>query len=105
MLVSAIMFGILNPYLGNLRLPVLFYMVIISIMSILAANTAAHAQFRGLALSCFIPGAALFVVSDSLLALNKFVFNIMWLNMAVMLTYGLAQYFLAKGFAKATVRF
>jgi uncharacterized membrane protein YhhN len=105
MLVSAIMFGVLNPYLGKLRLPVLCYMVIISIMSILAANTAGNERFRSLALGCFIPGAALFVVSDSLLALNKFVFNTMWLNMAVMLTYGLAQYFLAKGFAKAAVRF
>jgi len=45
-------------------------------------------------------GAILFVVSDSLLALNKFYVAINYAGIIVMLTYGLAQLFIVYGAAR-----
>ncbi|NCI46240.1 lysoplasmalogenase [Sediminibacterium soli] len=104
-LLCVTMFVVLNPYLGSLRLPILFYMTVISVMAILAANTAANPALRRIALCCFIPGAALFVVSDALLAYNKFVLHTGWMSIPVMLSYGFAQFFLVRGFGRAARRF
>ncbi len=100
-LLSAVVFAVLNPYLGSFRLPILVYMTIISIMAILAANTAANTGLREVALRFFIPGAALFVASDAILAMNKFLVHQPLLDIVVMATYGGAQYFLVKGFKNA----
>ena len=49
----------------------------------------------------FIPGAALFVISDALLALQVFMFNdIDLLGISVMLSYGYALSLFADGFSK-----
>ena len=101
-LLSIIIFSVLNPYLGSFRVPVLVYMLAISIMAILAANTAANPPLRSIALRCFIPGAALFVVSDTLLAMNKFIYHQQTISILVMLTYGIGQLLLVRGFAGTT---
>lgn len=97
-LLSVVVFVVLNPYLGIFRIPVLVYMLIISIMAILAANTAANGSVRRIAIRYFIPGAALFVISDAVLAINKFMAQQPMLNIIVMATYGGALYFMVKGF-------
>ncbi len=91
---------ILNPYLGQFQLPILVYMIIISSMAILATNTVNASLLKKIALQCFIPGAALFVFSDGILAMNKFLYHQPMLDIAVMLTYGAAQYFLISGFTR-----
>ena len=91
---------ILNPYLGQFQLPILVYMIIISSMAILATNTVNASLLKGIALQCFIPGASLFVFSDGILAMNKFLYHQPMLDMVVMLTYGAAQYFLISGFIR-----
>ena len=98
MIITIVVLGMLNPYLGIFQLPVIIYMLIISSMAILAANTASAPLLKHIALQCFIPGAALFVLSDGMLAMNKFLYHQPLLDIAVMLTYGGAQYFLVNGF-------
>jgi uncharacterized membrane protein YhhN len=98
-LVSALVLAVLNPYLGSLRIPILIYMLIISIMAILAANTAANAALRNISFRFFIPGAGLFVISDAILAINKFMAHQPMLDIIVMATYAGALYFLTRGFA------
>ena len=99
-LITLVVFSVLNPYLENFQLPILVYMVIISCMAILAANTESAPSLKKIALQCFIPGAALFVLSDAILAMNKFLFHQPMLDIAVMLSYGGAQYFLVSGFVQ-----
>ncbi|MCW3087430.1 MAG: lysoplasmalogenase [Sediminibacterium sp.] len=91
----------LGSSLGNFKAPILVYMIVISAMAILAANTITSFSLRAIAIACFIPGAALFVLSDALLAMNKFLYHQPLLDIAVMLTYGGAQYFLVAGFIRA----
>ena len=45
-------------------------------------------------------GALFFVISDTVLAINQFVQPFAYAHFIVMLTYGLAQYFIDEGFLK-----
>ena len=101
LLVTIGVFIVLNPYLGQFQLPILVYMIIISSMAILATNTVNAPLLKKVTLQCFIPGAALFVFSDGILAMNKFLYHQPVFDIAIMLTYGAAQYFLIIGFIRA----
>lgn len=103
LLFSSIVFVYLNGYLGAYQLPVLFYMLFISLMASLAIHVLTSQSFRHQALVYFIPGALLFVISDSILAINLFRLHEPLLGLAVMLTYGMAQFFLVKGFEKTPI--
>ena len=96
--ISAIVFFVLQPYLGSFQWPILFYMCIISCMAVLATGTFDNPSTKKIATNCFVPGAFLFVLSDALLAMNKFLWHKTVADVFVMLTYGAAQYFLVKGF-------
>lgn len=98
-LIAGQIFYYLNDQLGTFRVPILVYMVIICSMAVMATQTLVNPSVQKIAVTCFIPGAALFVLSDGLLAINKFALHNRWADMGVMLTYGLAQYFLVQGFA------
>ena len=89
---------ILSPYLESLKLPVRIYGVVISFMLLLALHTGSITNKN--ASLMIIIGAVLFIISDSLLALNKFYASFDYAGMAVMLTYGLAQLFIAEGAIK-----
>jgi uncharacterized membrane protein YhhN len=54
-------------------------------------------KINDVAATCFIIGATLFVISDSLLAVNLFAYSRMLLSLCVMLTYASAQYLIVKG--------
>jgi uncharacterized membrane protein YhhN len=89
------LFAFLYPYIGNLKIPVAVYALAISAMLI----TAAHAFNRntsGAAMYC-IAGAVLFVMSDSLLSINKFYNSFPAAGTGIILTYGLAQFAITKG--------
>lgn len=88
----------IKDQLGPMLLPIMAYMGIISLMAILAANLAASESLHGIALKYFIPGASCFVLSDGLLALNKFLWHRSEVDIPVMITYGLAILLLTLGF-------
>lgn len=89
---------ILSPYLENMKLPVRIYGVVISFMLLLALHTG-FIKIKKASLM-MITGAVLFIISDSLLALNKFYTSFDYAGIGVMLTYGLAQLFIAEGAIK-----
>ena len=60
----------LAPFLGKLKVPVLFYIVVILVMAWLAFERWSHMDQTG-ALMAFV-GAILFVVSDTILAIDRF---------------------------------
>jgi uncharacterized membrane protein YhhN len=88
----------IKDQLGTMLIPIIAYMGIISLMAILAANLAASETLESIALKYFIPGAICFVISDGLLALNKFLWHRHDLDIPVMITYGLAILLLTLGF-------
>jgi uncharacterized membrane protein YhhN len=90
----------LKPNLGKFELPVYFYVAIIYFMAITATASISKPLLKRVAMQYFIPGAFLFVLSDSLLAMNKFIWHGHLMDIIVMLTYGLAQYFLVCGFIR-----
>ena len=87
--------SILMPHLGELKIPVLVYGLVISFMLLVAMllydlednKTARY----------ILTGALLFVLSDSVLAINKFHRPIAIGGWLIMLTYVSAQYLLVKG--------
>jgi len=85
-------YGILSPSLGPLKIPVLLYVVTISALCYFAFRRSGS-RFTWNFLTGFI-GSVLFIVSDSVLALNKFVAYIPTSGLVIMSTYMLAQYFI-----------
>jgi|GWRWMinimDraft_6_1066014.scaffolds.fasta_scaffold12936_2 uncharacterized membrane protein YhhN len=87
----------LKPNIENeLILPVSIYCIVISFMGIVAINR--KKSSFGYSLISF--GALLFIISDSLIAFNKFVENLPQSSFLIMITYGLAQLFILFGFLK-----
>ncbi|MGO4891073.1 lysoplasmalogenase [Flavobacterium sp. W21_SRS_FM6] len=91
--ILVIILYVVLPQTAQLKLPVIVYMLIISAMALLAI----FAQTHGLYL---LSGAYLFVISDSLIALNKFVIALPAEHLLVMSTYYVAQYCLFTGCMK-----
>lgn len=87
---------LLFPTLGDLKIPVLLYATVLSLMllcSIHAINSFKVSWY-------FVTGALFFVISDSLLALNKFYAPFSYAGFFIMLTYCLAQFLIVKGYIK-----
>ena len=85
----------LLPFVGSLKGPVIVYAVTIATMLLMAVH--AFGSTAGKAGWYCIAGAILFLCSDSLLALNKFYRVLPAADWLIMLTYGLAQFGIAKG--------
>ncbi|NIO70744.1 MAG: hypothetical protein GTN71_17355 [Anaerolineae bacterium] len=87
-------FCILAPYLGEMKLPVVVYMVVILVMA-----WQAWERWRGTgqsaALLAFL-GAVLFVVSDSALAVNRFREEYKSTQALILSTYFAAQWLMAR---------
>jgi uncharacterized membrane protein YhhN len=91
----AVFCTILWPSLGYLKIPVLVYSMVIGFMFWFALGIPPLTNHHG---KYFIAaGAALFVLSDSVLAFNRFRFSLPGAEAIVMLTYGTAQFMIAKG--------
>jgi uncharacterized membrane protein YhhN len=93
-----ILISILSPHLGDLKLPVRIYGVVLSFMLMLAMHTMFSRNKK--AGMWMMMGAILFVASDSLLAFNKFYAPFEHADLIIMLTYGVAQLLIAGGAAK-----
>ncbi len=95
------LYNFITPGLGNFKIPVIIYMLVISTMAIMAVNLLSSGVRKASAMMFFIPGALLFIVSDALLALQIFMFSdIDLLGISVMLSYGYALSLFADGFTK-----
>jgi uncharacterized membrane protein YhhN len=94
-LYTVVFFFLLKPQLGNLKIPVLVYAIIISVMLICAIQTFSLKNKR--IAYWWVMGAVLFVISDSLLAFNKFYHPFTLAGPATMFTYGLAQFAIVNG--------
>jgi uncharacterized membrane protein YhhN len=86
---------ILTPHLGDMKLPVRIYGIVISYMLIQALQTVMIKNQNAAGL--MIAGSVLFIASDSLLAINKFHGSFEYAGIAIMLTYGIAQLLITAG--------
>ena len=79
----------------DLRLPVAAYVLVIALM---AAQAVGRAQVQGsLAARWVAYGALLFMLSDSLLAIDRFVHPLHWAALGVLSTYYAAQWLIVHG--------
>ncbi|MNQ16354.1 YhhN-like protein [compost metagenome] len=92
------MVSFLMPYLGKLEIPVSIYASVISVMLLFALNGFLVWEKPGNQLVFF--GAIFFIISDSILAVNKFYAPIPKSSFFIMLTYLLAQYLIVVGVLK-----
>lgn len=86
---------VLYPVLGNMKIPVLFYSIVLMLMvayALLRVGRTSRTSFVWV----FI-GALLFMISDSVLAVNKFYSAFAFANVVVMVTYISAQFMIVKG--------
>jgi uncharacterized membrane protein YhhN len=92
---AATLFIFLYPHIGDLKVPVAVYALAISVMLI----TATHAfnNYNRKAERLCVSGAVLFVISDSLLSVNKFYTAFPAADICIMLSYALAQFAITKG--------
>ncbi len=90
-----VLISVLSPKLGDMKLPVRIYGLVISFMLVLAAHMLFLQNKK--AGKWFATGALLFVISDSVLAINKFYQPIPAAGIWIMLTYGLAQLLITAG--------
>ncbi|WP_417856288.1 lysoplasmalogenase [Xanthomarina gelatinilytica] len=93
-----LLFYFLRDGLNNLLYPVIIYMVVI-----LSMATTAFLRQGQVAKNSYIlvfVGAILFMISDSILALNKFYQPLPFTNFSIMFTYGFAQLFIVLGLLK-----
>lgn len=101
-LLGAFVFCRLQAHLGKFLLPVAVYMVVISVMAVCSGAVLRNSFLSKAAVRYMIPGAVLFALSDAILALNKFLWHEQMADIAVMATYGPAQYLLVSGYIAAT---
>ena len=92
----------LNTAIGPLIYPILVYMALICSAALMAIHIANNKPTKIIANNFWIPGMLFFIASDAILAFNKFDWSINspipHIGLIIMVTYGLAQFLLVKGF-------
>ena len=92
---AAVYGAVLWPKLGELAIPVILYIAAIVVMAMLSLRVRAIE----------VPvGAVLFMVSDSLISLEKFLWPAAWIGPLVWITYALAQLMITRGMLIGRVR-
>lgn len=92
---TGIFYLFLFPFLSSLKIPVFIYCFIISLMLI----TSLHAfdlKKQAFGKIC-VSGTFLFVLSDSILAINRFVLPILFGKIFIMLAYSIGQLLIVEG--------
>ena len=90
---SGMMAFIMTPSLKEMAIPVYVYMTALTLVGIFATLRAAKNDFT-------LYGAIAFIVSDSVLAINKFMMPVPAADYAVMITYYLALFLIVYGFLR-----
>ena len=92
----------LSTAIGPLIYPILVYMALICSAALMAIHIANYKPIKIIANNFWIPGMLFFITSDAVLAFNKFDWSINDpienIGLVIMITYGLAQFLLVKGF-------
>ncbi|MFM8392633.1 MAG: lysoplasmalogenase [Acidobacteriota bacterium] len=81
----------LSPGLGDLAVPVMIYVCAITIMVV-------SSLWANFSTRLVVLGATLFMISDSILAADKFRVDVPWSGLLIWTTYYLGQYGIAIGF-------
>lgn len=89
------LFNYLSPGLGDLKIPVLCYAIIISVMAISATNR--YGKVNRVSFVMIFLGAIFFLISDTALAIRKFSHEYDYAGIIIMSTYMLAQYYITVG--------
>jgi uncharacterized membrane protein YhhN len=98
LLYTAALLFLLIPKLGPLSVPVIIYSLVLTFM--LCCSLHAYHSFNPVSRLFTICGTIFFVISDSLLAIDKFYTPFSYAGFFIMATYCLAQYCIVKGFIK-----
>ena len=93
-----VLISILLPSLANLTIPVFIYALVISTMLLFAFKGFLNWEEPGNWYALI--GAIVFVISDSILAFDKFYAPIMMSSFLIMITYLIAQYLIVIGILK-----
>ncbi|HEX8775691.1 MAG TPA: lysoplasmalogenase [Pyrinomonadaceae bacterium] len=93
LLYGGVMLRVLLPGVGSMKTPVIIYTLVIILMACGALNRWMQTGQEGSALA--FTGAMLFVVSDSILALNRFKRRFPSAQLYIMTTYFMAQWLIA----------
>jgi uncharacterized membrane protein YhhN len=86
---------LLLPSLGDLKIPVIIYAIVISTMLLFAFKGSLH--WQNPANIFILLGAIIFVASDSILAINKFYVALPNASFWIMITYLVAQFCITSG--------
>lgn len=86
---------ILFPHLGILKMPVMVYALVLTIMVLQALLRFGLTSKRSFVL--IFVGAIFFMISDSLLAINKFMQPLPMASVLIMATYMAAQFLIVEG--------
>jgi uncharacterized membrane protein YhhN len=88
------MTAILASHLGNLLFPVMVYMAVLLTMGVFTLTCKRSNNW-------LVAGGISFILSDSLIGLNKFYMDIPQASLLIMVTYYFAQFALTKGILKS----
>jgi uncharacterized membrane protein YhhN len=92
----------LKESMGGLIYPILVYMLLICSAALMAIHAGGNNKFTLISKLFWFPGMLFFISSDTILAFNKFDWSIHHpiknIGLVTMLTYGIAQLLLVKGF-------
>lgn len=92
---SVLFCAALWTHLGSLKVPVILYAIVISLMGIMAVNR--YGRVNSLSYKLTFYGSLLFVLSDSLLAVDRFMYTFHGSGIVIMATYMAAQYLITLG--------
>jgi len=103
LILPVILYGLIILYilydgLGDMKIPVIIYTVVILMMLSSALNREKKVNRQSYIL--VLVGAILFILSDSMIAINRFSYPFDMSRIAIMLTYVVAQYLIAIGCLK-----
>lgn len=90
---AILLVSFLYPHLGSLKFPVFFYALVISIMLLTTLSFPHYSQAK----PYFVTGALWFIISDSLLAINKFMIDLPFASTLIRFTYAMAQFLIVAG--------
>ena len=92
-IVGTVYLKIIIPFSGKMKIPIIIYIIIIAIMGWVAMERLNYIPTLGTFIAAF--GAVLFMISDAVLALNKFRKPFISAELIILATYFTAQWLLA----------
>ncbi|MBD3195437.1 MAG: hypothetical protein GF317_10300 [Candidatus Lokiarchaeota archaeon] len=93
--IAGSLYFLINDKMGKLKIPTVVYMLVISTMSFFALSRLG--SYMGVAFLLVWLGSLSFIISDAIIAFDKFYKDIPKDRVYVMITYGLAQFLIVQG--------